>query len=345
MPDQQEENSQPSAEEVADHERLVGIALDAAREALRRLGIPMDSPDESRIGDRWRAYYKEVENDIHITIQLDRLTPQGVVNFSLGQFVLGMLRDIESAFSDDHVLERFEIKEGEKSDLIFERLVGFSRSYISYLPIVLYHSFHQAAMESIVNHIRKELEPDLRDDPELSETGKTFDLFPNKVFEDLEKLAPNTELGFLEYLQITDREFSEYRGTIWNDRKVFLTPERYAQLPAEYEELRKRYWEIKRQYKHDRDAFSTFNRGNTEDWDKHWNKIMAEDFPFSTFTPLDLERTPSELAAGRLESRLLRGNDTRSQSDAYSRGGYISRPARRGPRRPRNRPNGRCWCE
>ena len=157
MSEEQNEN-QFLPEEIKNYERQVALAIRVAKEAVKRLNIPESSPNDYQGTNlRWNVFYQDVGNNVVLSIELNALTSRGIIHCSLGQTVLEMLGDLETLLSDAEAMRIFEVIEAEKDEVIFERLVGLTSTYISYLPLVLYHSLHQAVSESKINFPRSKL--------------------------------------------------------------------------------------------------------------------------------------------------------------------------------------------
>ncbi|MBK8302974.1 MAG: hypothetical protein IPK98_06080 [Chloracidobacterium sp.] len=101
----------------------------------------------------------------------------------------------------------------------------------------------------------------------------------------------------LNYLEIIEKEFAEYRKGVNLNRQVYLTPDRTENLYLEYDDLRIKFKEIKKEFKLRRSAyFITHPAKGDADWDQHWESYLEGAFPSLTFSQNDFERTPSELA-------------------------------------------------
>lgn len=312
---------EPSKEEIETFTRQKALAIKIAKEALKRANIPVDSPAEYQGTNlRWNSFYQETDGNIVLSVELNPLTTRAIIHSALGQPVLEMLRDLENLLSDSEAIQFFDVSEEERDEVIFERLVGMTISYISYLPIVLYHSFYQATGEAIINHIKKIVEPLYRMEADSKSGAMPLNIIPNNSLMDIVKRFPKVDFALLNYLEIIDKEFTEHRKAVRLNRQVFLTPDRNENLYLEYDDLRIKFKEIKKEFKLRRPAyFMTHPTKGDADWDQHWEAYLEEAFPSLTFSQNDKERTPSELAYRYLASQFDYHPDTMERKVFESR--------------------------
>jgi hypothetical protein len=300
-----ENETQPSPEEVRNFERMFNLALKIAKEAVELVGIPKFSPDDHQFtNQRWSVYYHTVEKDLILNIEFNPLMTTGVLNISLAFVVLEVLREVEDLLSNQTAREFFDVEDSQLESVIYERTLEITLSYIYHFPIVIYHSFYQALNESIINQIKKFVEPDLREHWANSEVPKDFSLVPEDNLSNIVELFPDADLEMLRYLEATEREFSTYRKAAFSDRKVWLTPQALMKLPDEYEQLRSEYTIAKKEYKSERQAFFKINRrAELEDWEEHWSEYSDENFPNLFLTQEIPNYAPSALSYRHLAEK------------------------------------------
>jgi hypothetical protein len=301
-----------SPQEIDEFNRKTTLAINVAREAVQRMNIPKDSPAETQEQNPyWKVFYQDVGDNIGLSILLNPLTTKANFQCSLGHTVLELVDDLETLLSDAEAMRLFQVSEEEKDEVIFERLVGLTITYIGHLPVVLYHSLYQAVNESMINHIKKIVEPLYRQELEFSDRENALNLLPNNSLNDIVKLFPNLDFRLLKYLEITDKQYKDYRKNVYSNRQVFLTPERFENLHHEYDLIRADFQKIKKEFEKRRDAYFLINpNAGNDDWNKHWEKYLEENFPLLSYSYLDRERTPSELAYRYLANDLDYHPDT-----------------------------------
>lgn len=287
-----------SPEEIENFKRKCQIALKAVKEAIQFLNIPENSPkDFQGKNQRFNTYYQNAGDNITLSIELNPFMTVGAVHLSLGHIALELLDDLEILFSDSEAAALFEISDSQKENIIHDRLVSLIVAFILHAPIVLYHSLYQAVGESVINNINKIVEPLFRKDNDELGEGNYLNLLPNNKLNDIVSRFPKSNFRLLNYVEIIDNEFKEYRKNVYRGRKALLTPERFDNLFKEYEEIRITYKIIKKAYYQKKGAYEiTYPNATMEDWEMHWEKYLTEEFPFYTFTKTDTERKPSELA-------------------------------------------------
>jgi hypothetical protein len=275
------------------------VALEIAKEAVKLANIPQQISYKAEFTNPyWYVSYKELNKDIILTIHLQGAT-KTILDTSLGYIALLILGELELLLSNEKALKLFAAEESEHESEIFRIAVDLTRSYIDYLPLVAYHSFHQALNESLISHIKKIVDYDMRRYlEEIGEPNKKFTLLPNNKLSDIIKLFPDINFELLPFLERKLEEFSVYRKASFGDRQVWLTPETFAELPANYEKLKLQYKEAKKQYKIEYRELRKVNRRSSfeDDWKKHWEEYANKNFPDVVYYDELLNYSAAELA-------------------------------------------------
>ncbi|CAN5485364.1 hypothetical protein BH10ACI1_BH10ACI1_22080 [soil metagenome] len=273
-------NIPPSSEQESTASRNA-LALKISKEAIIALNLPemISAEREAFTKKRYEVFYQEEETNIALSIEFDPGFTKGMLHISLTSFVWHILMEIESLLSNHKAIEQLAIKDSEREKVIFDKTLALTKEFILHLPAIIFHSFHQTAKETIINHIKKIVESDLREHWGEMHLPKDFTLLPKNNLKDLLKLFPNTKLIFCEYLEDVDQEFTAYRKGIYSNRQVLLTPQAFANLPNDYENLRILYKQAKNEYILEYQAFERINRGTTNEWGIYWEKVYDEKLP------------------------------------------------------------------
>jgi len=274
------------------------------KEAIKNLGIPyLSSDDEEQFTNpRWNIFYQEVGKDILLSIQLTPCMTRGMVHTSLSRVVWSLLNEIEILLSNPRAMTLLKVEESEREAVIYDKTLKLTQDYIHYLPIVVYHSFHQTLNEVVISYIKKIVDFDLREYwDKIGKPQKNFTLLPNNELKDIERSFPETNFWLLNGLQTIDEECSIYRKGALSGRKVWLNnPEALAKLPSAYKQFKFQYKEAKREHKLEYEAFKRINpRASNAKWEKHWEKVYDEKFPNIYQTELT-SYSASELAYRQL---------------------------------------------
>jgi hypothetical protein len=295
---EKDRKSQSTFNEFERYERQGNIALEASREAIKRLNITEFSPDTyNRSDSPWNVLFQDVGDDIMLNIELNPDMNTANVTCTLRYTAAEMLDDLERIFSTPEALELFDFNPLEKDEIILETLIKLLMNYISHLPIVLFHSFYQSVKESVISNIKTLVEPDYKESWAIAEKPKAFTLLPTKRLTDLIKLFPGPRYELLNYVESVDKQYAEYRHNSLKSMQHARTPERMANLHVEYEQIRKTYQRIKKEYQLEHDAYSRINvKAREISWLKHWKAYLTKNFKTFPFSKADLNRTPSELA-------------------------------------------------
>lgn len=284
------------------------IAFKIAKEAVEAANIPLLSDNDFNfifdfINERWRIFYREENQDIALTIQLNPNPTKAIVHLSLGLIAWGILQEVENLLSNPDAMEMLAVKENEREDEIYNKTLRLTKDYINYLPIVMFHSFHQALNETIISHIKKFVDYDMRHHlDQTDKPDKKFTLLPNNSLNDIRKLFPAIEFDLIHSLGMINEEFSVYRKAAFRDRQVWLTPIAFAKLPAHYEQLKLEYKNARSSYKVEQKLLKPISRRSTfeEVWKKHWEVFCDENFPNLYFPEEVLVHSASELAFRQL---------------------------------------------
>jgi hypothetical protein len=303
---QGEQNKPQLTEEETEaiYNRQRPIALNIAREAVKLANLPQKPVNDGEFtNQRWQVSYIEINNNVVLTVQLNTFITRASMDYSLVLIAWAYLVELESLFSNPRAMEILAVEESEQESTIFQKAVELTRDYIQYLPMVLFHSIHQAFNESSISHIKKIVDYTLRDYlEEIGKPNKKFTLLPNNNLSDFSKLFPSTKLEILNGVERINEELSAYRKGAFSDRKVWLNNrETFLKLPADYEQLQLDYRAVKKEYKTRHEAyFLTNRRAKIADWEKHWKEFCDEEYPNLFFTSDVQSFTASQLAYRQL---------------------------------------------
>lgn len=280
------ENSQLSEETEEILSEKLALAMQIAKEAVSELEIPEFSYDDERLLSlRWMVFYKEEGNDITLSIQLNSLSVGTMFQTSLGLIVFHILSELNRLFASKKAMKLLGVEESERGLTIYDKTLSLTKLYINYLPLVIFHSFHQALSETIISYIKKSLEYDLREHWEELDLPKNFSLVPDNNFSKILELFPDTNLPVLQTLDEVNEEFSAYRKSAFSNRKALFNQEVFSQLPVLYKELRLLYKEAKKEYVTEKEAFDRVSRRRGGDnWETYWEEVCEEKFPSLFFT-------------------------------------------------------------
>ncbi len=304
MPEEKN-NYELSPEEIED-ERKVILATEIAKKAVISLNIPEFTNDGQFVNPRWNVFYiQDWRGDIILIIQFNPPITLGIIHTSLMYIAGSILDEMELILSSPNAMSLFNVEESEIETVVYEKTLLLMRDYIFRLPEIIYHSFHQTVNEILVSHIKKFIEYDLRDHWETLGLPKDYSLVPENSLSNITKLFPESKLGLIPYLETIEEEFSAYRKGAFSNRKVWLTPKVFTQLPDDYEQLLTQYKKATKEYKSQRKAFFKVNRrASFDDWDKHWEEFSNENFPNLSLSGEIKNYIPSQLAYRHLAESL-----------------------------------------
>lgn len=288
------------SEDVQDFlKRQRPLALRIAREAVLAASVPAQTPGYEEFTDaRWKVFHREENEDVVVLIRLHPFFTRAEVQCSLGLIAWAVLREMELLMSGPTVLEELAVEKTEVQNVIFDKSVQIVRDFLTHWPLVMFHAFHQGLAESIVGHIKKFVEYDLREHWNDGGKPKKFTILPNGKLGDLKKAFPEVDFQLVDHLEMINFEFEAYRKAASMDRQTWLTPKAFDALSSRYEDVRLLYKNARKEHKLEFDAYKRINKGKLAGWTDHWRIKFEEGFPGIYLNP-DLEPDPPALLARR----------------------------------------------
>jgi hypothetical protein len=280
------------------------LADSISRTAVVETSItPYPRGDEIRFTKlQYEVFYVEHDQGVNLTIEFDPLFTKGILHVALTPITFGILQDLETLFSAPETRKFLQVEESEMESVISDKALKLTKDFILHLPLVVSHSLHQGLRETIINHIKKFVDYDLREnDTESRRASKNSSLLPDDSLDNINKMFPSSYYGLCKHIESKDQELSAYRKGVFSGRKVWLTQDAFDELPDKYQELRKAYSQCLREFKQERQAFDRLNRNaSTEKWKEHWKAFSNSEFPMLFLTE-DVEfESPSRLAFRQL---------------------------------------------
>ena len=280
------------------------MAAEIAEKALTQAGIQECSDDLNTTSDQnYSLYYRENDNNYFLTIiihyQNASLT-SSIIHTSLSTIVLGILDEIILLLSSPKLRTYLNVKDSDLKKLAFQKTLHLTTIYISYLPIVIHHSFIQTLKETIIGDLKKFVEPELREYWNELGLPQTFTFCAENNLAKLINFIPKDEPSLLRRIEIQDRDYSKFRSLMIGGRKAFFTKEALAALPETYKNLQNQYKKAKHEYKVKKAAyFALHRRAGLEDWKNFWKEYFDEEFTELFINDVEFD-TPSELAQKQL---------------------------------------------
>lgn len=288
-----------SEEEQRKRTEKIALTMKIAREAVEKLKIPQWPGSDNYVdtNQEYDVYYQEYDTDISLSIGFNPLTTRAILHTSVSNFTWNLIGEIEELLAQPEALKRLQVEESDRESVVYDKALKLTAEYVLHLPLVFSHAFHQTVRETIINHIKKMVDYDLRDRrPDVAKTKKES-LAPDNSLKNIIKMMPDGYYGLCQHVETKNEEYSAYRKGAFSDRKVWVNAEVFANLPETYEKLRLEYRNCKNEFTPEKKAFYRIKRGaSDDDWNSHWEDFWCEKYP-SLFLSDEVEHnTPSQLA-------------------------------------------------
>jgi hypothetical protein len=255
------------------------LALEIAQAKVDYFKIPTKSEflEQQSEPGRWKWCYVSFEDDLFIEYWLMDFA-NTIIHISLKDVIFSIIHEVRALLSDTKARELLEVDIEVVEETIVEVANLFSHDYLTYAPVVSYHSSFQTFRELIISYFKKKVEFDIKnayeEDGEV-EKIQTVDFVPNNNLKDLIKRLPHLELIMFRLVEQIEDEFSVVRKNAFRNRQAWLNRDARTKLPDFYEGLKERYKKAKKHYKTEYKAYFQINKRNSiEQWESHWKEVF-----------------------------------------------------------------------
>lgn len=256
-------------------------ALIIAREAVQRMNIPdVSTYYDERPNLRFYIYCEHTERDLALIVEVNAVISNSITKTSLVLVAWTIQEEVRRLLQDADARKFLFVEDDEIEQVIHDETLTILLGYITYFPMTLFHTEHQILKETLLDYLKKTIEPRLNNYASTQGLSNDIKLVQDNHLQTILDLFPKAYLPIITLLEQTDMEFTEYRKNITKDRKVWLTNVNLENLPNEYKNLSNQYKKAKAEYETFSKEFFRENRSATfEQRDEQWRKHCLGKFP------------------------------------------------------------------